>query len=95
MSNTELQWATKVAGILTNAAKDFEREIEKLEYKWKVERSAYSILALPENLRREQLNKLELWFSHDVNRAIAGTFDGEPMWEKSIREERSKGWSTD
>lgn len=95
MSNAELQWATKVAGILTGAAADFEREINKLEYKWKVERSADAILALPEKSRREELSKLEFWFGLDVNRAIAGAFDGEPMWEKSIREERSKGWSTD
>lgn len=95
MSNAELNWATKVASILTSAACDFEREINKLEYKWKVERSADAILALPEKFRREELSKLEFWFGLDVHRAIAGTFDGEPMWEKSQREERSKGWSTD
>lgn len=95
MSNAELQWATKVAGILTTASRDFERDVAKLEYTWKVQRSADAILALPEKLRREELSKLEMWFGLDVNRAIAGTFDGEPMWQKSQREERNKGWSTD
>lgn len=95
MSNTEAQWATKVAGILTTASRDFEREVAKLEYTWKVQRSADAILALPEKFRREELSKLELWFGLDVNRAIAGTFDGVPMAQKSIDEERRRGWSTD
>lgn len=95
MSNTELQWATKVASILNAASQDFEREIEKLEYKWKVQRSADAILSMPEKFRREELSKLEFWFGLDVNRAIAGTFDGVPMAQKSIQKERNKGWSTD
>lgn len=95
MSNNELQWATKVAGILNTAAQDFEQEVSRLEYKWKVERSAQSILALPEQYRQEEISKLDIWFALDVHRAINGMFDGVPMAQKSIQEERNKGWSTD
>lgn len=94
MSN-ELQWASKVANLLNNAADEFEQEVSKLEYKWKVERSAQSILAMPEQYRQDEMNKLERWFALDIYRAINGTFDGIPMAQKSIQEERNKGWSTD
>lgn len=33
--NDNLQWATRVAGILTQAADEFHADIEKLETKWK------------------------------------------------------------
>lgn len=94
MSN-ELQWATKVAGILNCAARDFEHEVFLLEYKWNVERSAKSILALPEQYQQEELRKLDIWFALDVNRAMSGMFDGIPIAQKRIQEERNKGWSTD
>lgn len=95
MSNNELQWATKVASILTSAACEFETDVAKLEYKFKVQRSADAILSLPENIRREELSKLEFWFRMDVHRAMNKGFDGVPMAQKSIEEERRRGWSTD
>lgn len=94
-ADKDLAWATKVAGILTSAACDFEREINKLEYKWKVQSLADAILAMPEKYREEELVKLEFWFRMDVHRAINNSFDGVPMAQKSIEEERRRGWSTD
>lgn len=95
MSNKELQWATKVAGILNNAANDFANEVARLEYKWKVERSAQSILAMPEKYRDDEFAKLDIWFGLDVHRAMNGMFDGIPIAQKTIQEEKSKGWFTD
>lgn len=94
MSN-ELQWATKVASILTSAQAEFERDVSKLEYNWKVQRSAQSILAMPEKFQKDEFNKLEFWFGLDVHRAMNNKFDGTPMAIKSINEERRHGWSTD
>lgn len=95
MSNNELQWAKKVAGILNTAAQDFEQEVSRLEYKWKVERSAQSILSLPEKYQQEEMRKLDMWFGLDVHRAMNNRFDGISLGDKRIAEERKKGWSTD
>lgn len=94
MSN-EFQWSKQVASILTEAANDFSKEVDKLDYKWRVERAAASIMSLPEQYREQELNALEFWFAIDVHRAINGGFDGVPMAKKSIEEERRRGWSTD
>ncbi len=94
MSN-ELQWSKEVANILQDAANDFSQEVEKLDYKWRVERAAASILALPAQYREQELNAMEFWFALDVHRALNGGFDGQPMAKKSIEEERRRGWSTD
>ena len=95
MSNTELQWATKVAAILNETATDFEAEISRLEYSWKVEQKAREILALPLAEQKSAVYALEMWFGLDVHRAMNGYFDGVALGNKRIAEERKKGWSTD
>lgn len=94
MSN-ELKWSKEVATILKEAANDFSQEVEKLDYKWRVQRAAASIMALPEQYRQQELNALDFWFGLDVHLALTGSFDGVPMAKKSIEEERRRGWSTD
>lgn len=94
-ADKDLLWATKVASILTAGQREIEKEIAKLEYKWKVERVAYAILAIPEKYREEELAKLEFWLRIDVHRQMTGNFDGVSMAQKSIEEERRRGWSTD
>lgn len=95
MNNAELQWATKVASILQKASHEFEAEVSRLEYKWKVERSAQAILSMPEKFRKQEVEKLDFWFGLDVHRAMNGYFDGVALGDKRIAEERKKGWSTD
>lgn len=93
MSNNELQWATKVAQILTAAEKEFEHEVRKLEYKWKVEKTAREwAINMPSD---KELLKHDFFFRGDVHKAMNGIFDSVPMAQKSIQEERNKGWSTD
>lgn len=93
MSNNELQWATKVAEMLNTAAQDFEQEVSRLEYKWKVEKTAREwAINMPSD---KELLKHDFFFRGDVHRAINGMFDGVSMAQKSIQEERNKGWSTD
>lgn len=94
-ADKDLSWATKVAEILTDGQREIDQEIEKLEYKWKVERTAYSLLAMPEKYRDEELAKLDFWFRLDIHRQMTGHFDGVSMAQKSIDEERQRGWSTD
>ena len=91
MSNTELQWATKVAAILAETATDFEAEISRLEYGWKVQQKASQIIAEQKSAGQA----LEMWFGLDVHRAMNGYFDGVALGDKRIAEERKKGWSTD
>lgn len=93
-ADKDLAWATNVANILTQGQREIEKEINRLEYKWKVQRSADAILAVPEKYREEELAKLEFWFRMDVHRAMNNSFDV-PMAQKSIEEERRRGWSTD
>jgi len=94
MSNAELQWATKVAAILNETATDFEAEISRLEYSWKVQQKGREILALPVAEQKSAMYALEMWFGLDVHRAMNGYFDGS-IGDKRIAEERKKGWSTD
>jgi hypothetical protein len=95
MKNTELQWATKVAAILNETATDFEAEISRLEYSWKVQQKAREILALPVAEQKSAGHALEMWFGLDVHRAMNNSFDGVALGDKRIAEERKKGWSTD
>ena len=95
MSNTELQWATKVAAILNETDFDFEREIARLEYSWKVQQKAREILTLPVAEQKSAGQALEMWFGLDVHLAMNGSFDGVALGDKRIAEERKKGWSTD
>lgn len=95
MSNTELQWAKKVAAILNETASDFEAEISRLEYSWKVQQKARAILALPVAEQKSAVYALEMWFGLDVHRAMNGYFDGVALGDKRIAEEREKEWSTD
>ena len=94
MSNAELQWATKVAAILAETATDFEAEISRLEYIWKIEQKAREIIALPVAEQKSAIYALEMWFGLDVHRAMNNAFDG-ALGDKRIAEERKKGWSTD
>ena len=95
MSNAELQWATKVATILNETDFHFEREIERLEYSWKVQQKAREILALPVAEQKSAGHALEMWFGLDVHLEMNGSFDGVALGDKRIAEERKKGWSTD
>lgn len=92
MNSAEFQWAKKVAQILTAAEKEFEQEVSRLEYKWKVEKTAKEWAAnMPS---AQELIKHDFFFRMDVHRAMNNSFDV-PMAQKSIEEEQRRGWSTD
>lgn len=50
---------------------------------------------LTDGQRDEEHTKLDFWFRLDIHLQNTGNFDGVSMAQKSIDEERRRGWSTD